>query len=131
MRGRIIRLKGTFPEAETVKFEAVERTTIAELGELQHTEFAKELRRKGYKLADDIFISGDTGAGEIEILVGAKALWSICGINFISHSCGLKAQESKIGWLIYGKDGTNLQQSQSSMALALKLEAWDLSDEGN
>ena len=64
-----VRLRGTFPNAEVIEIEALERPHIANLNALHHTEFARQLWDNGYQLADDRFLNGDTAACEIEILI--------------------------------------------------------------
>ena len=69
-----IKIKGTFPGAEEVTLEAVEREEIARLSALQHTEFATQLHQRGFKLADDRFLTKRNEPCEVEIPIGANTM---------------------------------------------------------
>ena len=51
--------------------------------------FAKELYETGYSLADDRLISGNSSPREVELLIGANAIWDVVGRAQIEHSSGL------------------------------------------
>ena len=122
---RKVRLRGTFPNAEVIEFDALERPHIANMNALHHTEFARQLWDNGYQLADDRFLNGDTAACEIEILIGANAIWKVCCDQHISDASGLlRAQESKIGWLLLGQDCSTTTTQLGMVAMAMKAHAW-------
>ena len=104
---RQVRLRGTFKGAPTIEILAVKEENIAKLNELQHTNFAKELHEKGYHLADDRFLNGNNNPCEVELLIGANAIWEVVGRAQIEHNSGLRAIESKIGWLMMGQDNAD------------------------
>ena len=88
--------------APTIEILAIEEENIAKLNELQHTNFAKELHEKEYHLADDRFLNGNNNPCEMKLLIGANAIWEVVGRALIEQFSGLKAIESKIGWLLMG-----------------------------
>ena len=94
---RRVRFRGTYAGEPTIEIFAVEEQQIAKLSALQHTNFAKELHEKGYSLADDRFLNGNNSPCEVELLIGANAIWDVVGRAQIEHSSGLRAVDSKIG----------------------------------
>ena len=38
----------------------------------------------------------------IDILIGTDCLWDLTGMDIITSSCGLRAQGTKLGWVIWG-----------------------------
>ena len=118
-----LRIKETFPGAKEISFEAVEREQIARLNALQHTEFAAQLHQCGYRLADDRFLTKKNEPCEVEILIGANAIWEVNGTAFMEHHSGLRAVESKLGWLMLGQDASPAEPQEQAAVVALMLKA--------
>lgn len=104
---RNLRITGTFPSAPLVQLEALDKEEISTTSPYIHSEFARKLKQQGKFLGDDRFFSSGMESPEIDILIGADHIWDVCGQETIASSCGLRAVNSKLGWLLLGPSANN------------------------
>ena len=65
-----------------------------------------------YQLADERLSRGDAPEADIELLLGASAIWQIIK-NRQTSAYGMCAQESALGWLLIGQDQEAKKASQN------------------
>ena len=131
-------VKGTFPGAPLLELTALDKEEISTISPYVKSDLARKLKRDGRRLADDRFFGGDVDSPEIDLLIGADHLWSICGKETIAGSCGLRAVDSKFGWLLIGPAAPNpagsavvalLTRSEQKQPLALLSSATALTSQ--
>ena len=101
MKLRKVRVKGSFPHAQIVELDVLDKQEICSAQPYIHTEFARQLNAEGKYLADDRFIQ-EQEFPEIDLLIGANLMWEVVGRASRTSNCGLRAVDSKFGWLIIG-----------------------------
>ncbi|XP_045032617.1 uncharacterized protein LOC123474466 [Daphnia magna] len=117
---RKLRLRGIIPDAESIDLEAIEQPEIGKVAGSTKTEFVSELWNQGYKLADDRILSGTAGPCQIDILIGANQVWKVLGSKQIVSKTGIRAIESKLGWLLLGQDETVAISTTTAIGFLLK-----------
>ena len=105
--------RGTFPEAtQSVYLSAIGVKEIGKMPAARRIALVQELRRDGYRLADDRFLTDGESENEIDILIGADFYYNVVGMNETKRSsCGLQVVASIFGWLLHGP----LERSTSSV----------------
>ncbi|XP_057369839.1 uncharacterized protein LOC130690968 [Daphnia carinata] len=117
---RKLRLRGLIPQAEEIELEAIEQPEIGKVAGSKKTEFVSELWSQGYQLADDRILSGRAGPCQIDVLIGANQVWKVLGSKQIVSKTGIRAIESKFGWLLLGQDETVTTSSNTAIGFLLK-----------
>ena len=114
LKRRRITIRGTFPNAAPVELRVLDKQTICPAPPYGKTDFANDLWNKGYQLADDRFLGGGHSISEIDILIGADHVWQVCLDTTISHSEGLRAIDSKLGWLLLGPSASRTVETPTT-----------------
>ena len=115
---RKVLLRGSFPQAQSIELEVLDKNQICSAQPYIHTEFARRLHAEGKFLGDDRFLK-EQNFQEIDLLIGADLLLNIIGRASRSSECGLRAIDSKFGWLLIGQS----KGSQAKKGLATQSNA--------
>jgi hypothetical protein len=92
-----LQLCPSFPSAETIEVEALEKEEIVSATAAYPIPFTSQLLQRGLKLADHRFVSPVSGELDVEVLIGADWNWKIVGEGKLK--CGdLVAIASRFGW---------------------------------
>ena len=122
-------IRDTFTNAPSFKVTAIGYDQIANVNALSQTSFVKALVANDFQLADERLSRGDAPEADIELLLGANAIWQIMKNRLISAD-GMCAQESALGWLLIGQDQEAKEASQnlilaSTSEAASAIESYD------
>ncbi|KAK4024164.1 hypothetical protein OUZ56_009551 [Daphnia magna] len=110
---------GSVSNAEDIELEAIEQPEIGKIAGSSKIEFVSELWRQGYQLADDRILSGKAGPSQIDVLIGANQVWKVLGSKQIVSNTGIRAIESKLGWLLLGQDEKVALSSTTAISFLL------------
>ena len=99
---RSVSIRGTFPGAPPVALSLLDKEAICSVPSYARTDFANQLWNQGRRLADDRFFGGHHSASEVDILIGGDQIWEVLGVETIKGSGGVRAIDSKFGWLLLG-----------------------------
>ena len=128
---RSLVVKGSYPGAQSIKLSVLDHPHICGINPYRKSEFAVQLVNTGHIMADDrILCSSSRHPEDLEILIGADNIHKIQKDRVIQSSSGLRAYESKLGWLLLGPSKSAHHDEQNVVAMmvsAYKREA-EISD---
>ena len=102
---RKVTIQGNQPGAEPIIIYPLDKIYVCSVQRQPATEFSRKLVRQGYPLADSRLESEEEQdqSVEVDLLIGTDLIWAFVNYQMqITSSCGLRAVDSKIGWLITG-----------------------------
>ena len=123
---RCATIRGTFYGAESIRIQALDQTDICKAAAYTQTSFANTLWNQGLRLADDRILSGCPDEPQIDILIGSDQYWDIIGVRQINSGDGMKAVDSKLGWMLHGPCRPT-QSSQNQVVVSMLIHSNSIS----
>jgi hypothetical protein len=121
---RRVTLRGNSDESPSMTICLLDRQRLCSVTSQPPTAFSKDLVRRGIDLADNRLTTEELqpDVNEIDLLIGTDLIWSFTNyLKQIQSSCGLRAFETKIGWVITGPHETKPTKDNIITVLSLSM----------